>query len=113
MDNSKGKSFGLGGYRGRVIFLGDGTEVLTDTDDTEMFDQEDKDLDSQVTKSSPAADKEGSTDGAQDKTSSTAEADAGINSETKPAEPKQALQEAKEGDRREPEAESKATKVAA
>ncbi len=48
----QGKSFGLGGYKGRVIFLGDGTEVLTDSDDTEMFDnsEEDKDLVSQVSR---------------------------------------------------------------
>jgi protein phosphatase 2C family protein 2/3 len=47
---SGGRSFGIGGYRGRIIFLGDGTEVLTDSDDTEMFDnaEEDKDLASQV-----------------------------------------------------------------
>ncbi|KAK4463466.1 phosphatase 2C-domain-containing protein [Cladorrhinum samala] len=45
-----GRSFGIGGYKGRIIFLGDGTEVLTDSDDTEMFDnsEEDKDLASQV-----------------------------------------------------------------
>ncbi|RDW61063.1 putative protein phosphatase 2C [Coleophoma cylindrospora] len=45
----KSKSFG-GNSRGRIILLGDGTEVLTDSDDTEMFDhsEEDKDLDSQV-----------------------------------------------------------------
>lgn len=51
---NKSKSFGVGGYRGRIIFLGDGTEVLTDSDDTEMFDNadEDKDLESQVSKSS-------------------------------------------------------------
>jgi protein phosphatase 2C family protein 2/3 len=50
MDN-KLKSFG-GNQRGRIILLGDGTEVLTDSDDTEMFDHgdEDKDLDSQVHK---------------------------------------------------------------
>jgi protein phosphatase PTC2/3 len=38
--------------RGRIILLGDGTEVLTDSDDTEMFDHgdEDKDLESQVHK---------------------------------------------------------------
>lgn len=50
---SGGKSFGIGGYKGRIIFLGDGTEVLTDADDTEMFDnsEEDKDLASQVAKS--------------------------------------------------------------
>lgn len=56
----KGKTFGMGGYKGRIIFLGDGTEVLTDSDDTEMFDntEEDKDLASQVSKeSSGSADK--------------------------------------------------------
>ncbi|KAH8670874.1 phosphatase 2C-like domain-containing protein [Xylariales sp. PMI_506] len=52
--DSKSKSFGIGGYKGRIIFLGDGTEVLTDSDDTEMFDnaEEDKDLASQVSKQS-------------------------------------------------------------
>ncbi|KAK3941246.1 phosphatase 2C-domain-containing protein [Diplogelasinospora grovesii] len=51
-DSRHGKGFGLGGYRGRIIFLGDGTEVLTDSDDTEMFDnsEEDNDLVSQVSK---------------------------------------------------------------
>lgn len=55
--SNKGKSFGIGGYRGRIIFLGDGTEVLTDSDDTEMFDnsEEDKDLASQVSKKSTSA----------------------------------------------------------
>ncbi|KAK4151413.1 phosphatase 2C-like domain-containing protein [Chaetomidium leptoderma] len=53
-DQKQGKSFGMGGYKGRVIFLGDGTEVLTDSDDTEMFDnsEEDKDLVSQVSRGS-------------------------------------------------------------
>ncbi|KAG6041993.1 hypothetical protein E4U41_007512 [Claviceps citrina] len=53
MDAEKeGKSLGVGGYRGRIIFLGDGTEVLTDSDDTEMFEDadEDEDLESQVSK---------------------------------------------------------------
>lgn len=51
-DQKQGKSFGIGGYKGRVIFLGDGTEVLTDSDDAEMFDnsEEDNDLVSQVSK---------------------------------------------------------------
>ncbi|KAK3686060.1 phosphatase 2C-domain-containing protein [Podospora appendiculata] len=51
-EHNKGRSFGVGGYKGRIIFLGDGTEVLTDSDDTEMFDNldEDKDLVQQVTK---------------------------------------------------------------
>lgn len=49
--DQKLKSFG-GNHRGRIILLGDGTEVLTDSDDTEMFDhgEEDKDLVSQVPK---------------------------------------------------------------
>ena len=43
---------GVGGRSGRIILLGDGTEVLTDSDETEMFDheEEDKDLASQVGK---------------------------------------------------------------
>lgn len=43
---------GLGGRSGRIILLGDGTEVLTDSDEQEIFDQdeEDKDLQSQVGK---------------------------------------------------------------
>ena len=43
----------MGGRSGRIILLGDGTEVLTDSDEQEMFDheEEDKDLDSQVSKS--------------------------------------------------------------
>ena len=51
VDMDQKKSFG-GNQRGRIILLGDGTEVLTDSDDTEMFDhsEEDKDLVSQVNK---------------------------------------------------------------
>ena len=43
---------GVGGRSGRIILLGDGTEVLTDSDETEMFDheEEDKDLASQAGK---------------------------------------------------------------
>ncbi|RDA82427.1 hypothetical protein CP532_1592 [Ophiocordyceps camponoti-leonardi (nom. inval.)] len=59
---NKRKGFGTG-PRGRIIFLGDGTEVLTDSDDAEMFDNadEDKDLDSQVSKKAtpPPPDKDG------------------------------------------------------
>lgn len=43
----------VGGRSGRIILLGDGTEVLTDSADTttDMFDDaEDKDLESQVSK---------------------------------------------------------------
>jgi protein phosphatase PTC2/3 len=52
VDMDQKKSFGGGNQRGRIILLGDGTEVLTDSDDTEMFDhsEEDKDLASQVHK---------------------------------------------------------------
>jgi protein phosphatase 2C family protein 2/3 len=40
-----------GGQGGRIILLGDGTEISTDdAPDSEMLDQEDKDLDSQVDK---------------------------------------------------------------
>jgi protein phosphatase 2C family protein 2/3 len=52
MDMShQGGGFGSNS-RGRIILLGDGSEVLTSSDDTEMFDQsdEDKDLASQVPK---------------------------------------------------------------
>ena len=46
------RSRGIGGRSGRIILLGDGTEVLTESDETEMFDheEEDKDLESQVSK---------------------------------------------------------------
>ena len=49
--DSRLKAAGGNNQRGRIILLGDGTEVLTDSDDTaEMFDhgEEDKDLESQV-----------------------------------------------------------------
>jgi len=39
--------------KGRIIILGDGTEVLTDTNDSEIFDEdseEDQDLERQATK---------------------------------------------------------------
>lgn len=52
LDNdSRSKSSGSN-RSGRIILLGDGTEVLTDSDDTEMFDhdEEEKDLASQVKK---------------------------------------------------------------
>ena len=51
VDMDQKKPFGAN-QRGRIILLGDGTEVLTDSDDTEMFDhsEEDKDLASQVHK---------------------------------------------------------------
>ncbi|GAB7356326.1 hypothetical protein MBLNU459_g7119t3 [Dothideomycetes sp. NU459] len=51
----------IGSHQGRIILLGDGTEVLTDSaeHDSEMFDQsdeEEKDLESQVRKGQAAAD---------------------------------------------------------
>jgi len=51
VDMDHKKPFG-NNQRGRIILLGDGTEVLTDSDDTEMFDHsdEDRDLASQVHK---------------------------------------------------------------
>jgi protein phosphatase PTC2/3 len=43
------------GNRGRIILLGDGTEVLTDSDDADMFDhsEEDKDTENQIKKGTP------------------------------------------------------------
>jgi len=50
------RSKGFGGRAGRIILLGDGTEVLTDSDDAEMFDHsdEDKDSENQIQKGTPA-----------------------------------------------------------
>lgn len=75
MEHKSKNSFGIGGYRGRIIFLGDGTEVLTDTDDTEMLDnssEEDKDLASQVSKTTP--EKEGSEEESETPTAPDAQA---------------------------------------
>jgi len=69
---SKGFGGGTGGYRGRIIFLGDGSEVLTDSGDTEMFDQEDKDLDSQVSKTSSS---DGDTDASASSSGPASKAD--------------------------------------
>lgn len=54
------RSRGTGGRSGRIIFLGDGSEVLTDSDERETFDhaEEDKDLDSQVVKRQSTASEE-------------------------------------------------------
>ncbi|KAG4443455.1 hypothetical protein IFR05_001025 [Cadophora sp. M221] len=61
--DQKSKSFG-GNQRGRIILLGDGTEVLTDSDDTEMFDrsEEDRDLASQVPRKGQATESAGDSD---------------------------------------------------
>ncbi|KAI1810880.1 phosphatase 2C-like domain-containing protein [Poronia punctata] len=58
---NRSRNFGTGGYKGRIIFLGDGTEVLTDSDDAEMFDnqEEDKDLAIQVSKNATTDTNEG------------------------------------------------------
>ncbi|KAK5459456.1 Protein phosphatase 2C 2 [Exophiala xenobiotica] len=52
----------FGSRSGRIILLGDGTEVLTDSDDTEMFDQseEDRDTANQVKKSTSETSEEDS-----------------------------------------------------
>ena len=50
------------GRSGRIILLGDGTEVLTDSDDAEMFDHnEDQDSENQIKKANPDASDVGST----------------------------------------------------
>jgi protein phosphatase PTC2/3 len=82
-----------GGYgnRGRIILLGDGTEVLTDSDDTEMFDttHEEKDTEHQIKKAAPEtadvdaarSEREGTPGPQEQKKSSSDSADA----ELKPA----------------------------
>ncbi|TQS33348.1 hypothetical protein Golomagni_06312, partial [Golovinomyces magnicellulatus] len=82
--DNKGKSFGAAGHRGRIIFLGDGTEVLTGSDDTEMFDNadEDQDLESQVSKTGSATEQdETATEASSTDDSKTEE----TKTETKPA----------------------------
>ncbi|KAJ0165084.1 Protein phosphatase 2C -like protein 2 [Colletotrichum tanaceti] len=96
---NKGKPFGIGGYKGRIIFLGDGTEVLTDSDDTEMFDnaEEDKDLESQVSKASSAPSKDGEADN-KSATKAEQESKAGTDKaqeETKPAATSQSTESQK------------------
>lgn len=52
-DPQRNQPIGMSGYNGRVIFLGDGTEVVTNSSpDADMVDvtDEDKDLESQVSK---------------------------------------------------------------
>ncbi|KAF6839600.1 protein phosphatase [Colletotrichum plurivorum] len=85
---NKGKPFGIGGYKGRIIFLGDGTEVLTDSDDTEMFDnaEEDKDLESQVPKATSATSKDGQADDST-KTKSEEESKTGADKPKEEAKP--------------------------
>lgn len=61
MDMDRQRPNQLGGQKGRIILLSDGTEVLTDSaePDSDMFDQsddEEKDLESQVRKGQAAAD---------------------------------------------------------
>lgn len=80
---------GSGGYRGRIIFLGDGTEVLTDTDDTTMFDdaeEEDRDLDQQVGKSASSGASESSKEDDAE-ASTSASAPEKKDEESKPAVP--------------------------
>lgn len=51
---------GFGGRSGRIILLGNGTEVVTDSDEQEVFDHEDddRDLENQISKHSAHASKE-------------------------------------------------------
>ena len=55
LDLDKQRTGGGFGNRGRIILLGDGTEVLTDSDDADMFDhsEEDKDTENQIKKATP------------------------------------------------------------
>lgn len=106
-EQKSGKTFGIGGYKGRIIFLGDGTEILTDSDDTEMFDnsEEDKDLASQVSK--------GSTSGSEDDAAEGAEGEAkGASQQDKPSEDrKTATSQSAPGSEPKPETKSDEAKV--
>lgn len=51
------RTSGLGGRSGRIILLGDGTEVLTDSDDPEMFGNEE--IESKHETGAPGRDREG------------------------------------------------------
>ncbi|KAI9822768.1 MAG: Protein phosphatase 2C 2 [Thelocarpon impressellum] len=64
------RSNNVGGQSGRVILLGDGSEVLTDSNDVEMFDhdEEDKDLGAQVGRNAPAPGSEGAERGSEKRT---------------------------------------------
>lgn len=54
------QSSGFGGRSGRIILLGNGTEVVTDSDEQEVFDHEDddQDLENQVSKHDTNSSKE-------------------------------------------------------
>ena len=58
------------GQGGRIILLGDGTEISTEAPDSEMFDQadEDKDLDSQVDKFKAGKESNGNAQNAREET---------------------------------------------
>lgn len=98
VDADKGKSFGVGGYKGRIIFLGDGTEVLTDSDDTEMFDNadEDKDLENQVSKTSTTEASAAKDSEAESSKTEATPADSTTSDSTKTEEPKKTEGEAEE-----------------
>ncbi|EFQ96732.1 hypothetical protein MGYG_08657 [Nannizzia gypsea CBS 118893] len=76
-EGSEYDSAGPTGRSGRIILLGDGTEVLTDMGDEDMFDSadEDKDLESQVRRTTDAD------------ANADADADADGASKTKPSDP--------------------------
>lgn len=55
---NQGQTFGAGGYRGRAILLGDGTQVLTTEESGEEWDNadEENDIKNQVPRSSASTD---------------------------------------------------------
>jgi protein phosphatase 2C family protein 2/3 len=70
--DQRNRAFGSNNNSGRIILLGDGSEVLTDSDDTEMFDHdEDKDLASQVHKGQTATSQSKPADAVPEKLSAT------------------------------------------
>lgn len=65
VDIPRHRGQGFGGRDGRIILLGDGSEVLTDsTDDAEMFDHsmdDDKDVENQIKRGTSGASDDDST----------------------------------------------------
>jgi len=78
-NNGVGDSMRVTRGSGRIIVLGDGTEVLSDSDDAEMFDDEGKDEEELEKKKSPGS--KGRNDGGVDDPSKIAEVESNGNPE--------------------------------
>ncbi|GMF79453.1 unnamed protein product [Aspergillus oryzae] len=84
MENDRARGFSV--RSGRIILLGDGTELVPDQNDEELFDQteEDRDLPSQVQRELPdsARNEREGTPGPQSKTDATSKSEEGSSAST-------------------------------